>query len=199
MIDNFELIKNTFKFDSEYDFYFIQIIQRKKDHKDSEFKLGVNNNNRLIKAYYIYSTEQLDRYKLEIITFCNTFKARAYIHLNIRNAKQLSLEMLTLLSQNIKCDHYNQLSKLYNTVCGQFHHDKNKTWILDIDTKDNRFIELVEDTIENFEPLGFKTILQVPTKQGVHLIVKPFNTSKMKTFFPEIEIHKNNPTILYTI
>lgn len=56
MINNFEQIKSLLKFEDENEFYFLQIIQRKKDHKESNFKLGISNNNRLIKAYYIYLT-----------------------------------------------------------------------------------------------------------------------------------------------
>ena len=51
MIDNFDLIKTMLKFESEDDFYFAQIIQRKKDNPNGVN--GSNNSSRLIKAYYI--------------------------------------------------------------------------------------------------------------------------------------------------
>ena len=37
----------------------------------------------------------------------------------------------------------------------------------------------------------------IPTKNGLHLICRPFNVSKFKRIFPEIDIHKDNPTILF--
>ena len=198
MIDNFEQIKSLLKFDSEEDFYFLQVIQRKKDHKnDSTTKLGTNNNSRLIKAYYIYSTEQLDRYKEEIIQLCNLFNARAGISLNRRNSRDLSLEMLSLLAYNIKSNHFNQLSNLYNSVCGQYHSEKDKTWILDIDTKDMNVVEKIKNDIVDLEPVGKKDIALIETKNGYHLITKAFNSQKFGLLYPEVEVHKNNPTIVY--
>ena len=61
MIDNFNQISGLLKFDNENEFYFLQIIQRKKDHKEGQI-LGSDNSSRLIRAYYIYSVEQLNKY-----------------------------------------------------------------------------------------------------------------------------------------
>ena len=61
MIDNFEQITSILNFESEDDFYFLQIIQRKKDNPDG--CMGSNNSSRLIKAYSIKSIEELDKKK----------------------------------------------------------------------------------------------------------------------------------------
>ncbi len=199
MIDNFKQISSLLKFDNENQFYFLQIIQRKKDFKEEDTitYLGTNNNNRLIKAYYIYSLEQLERYKSEIIALCTLFKARAGISLNRRDSRVISLEMMKLLADNIKNNHFNQLSKLYNTVCGQYHQEKDKTWIIDIDTKDTNFIDEVTLAISTLEPIGLKQIAIIPSKSGYHLITRSFNSQKFSQMYPKIEIHKNNPTNLY--
>lgn len=197
MINNFELIKPLLKFESENDFYFLQIIQRKKDHKQGNI-LGTSNNSRLIKAYYIYSIEQLEKYKNEIIQLCELFGARAGIGLNKRNSKDLSLEMLALLATNIKSNHFNQLGNLYNTICGQHFVTKDKVWLLDIDTKDEIYINKIKDFVDNIkQPEGVKIITIIPSKQGCHLVTKPFNPNDFYKTFPDIEIHKNNPTNLY--
>jgi len=196
MIDNFELIKSLLKFENEHDFYFLQIIQRKKDHKESQFTLGISNNNRLIKAYYIYNLEQLDRYKLEITILCKEFNARAGICLNRRNAKRLSFEMMKLLAQNISCDHYDQLGGLWNTVCGQHHYDSDKLWIIDIDEKDFDSTKM-QETINKCQPSGMKIVANIPTKNGYHLITKPFDVRDFREEYLDLDIHKNNPTILY--
>ena len=47
-IDNFELILDQLSFDNRDEFYFVQIIQRKKDGNDG---LHVRNGYRLIKSY----------------------------------------------------------------------------------------------------------------------------------------------------
>lgn len=38
---------------------------------------------------------------------------------------------------------------------------------------------------------------EIPTMNGCHLITKPFNLQKFKEKFPKIDVHKNNPTVLY--
>lgn len=48
-IDNFDLIEENLKFESNDDFYFLQVIQRKKDGNVTG---RGNNGARLIKAYY---------------------------------------------------------------------------------------------------------------------------------------------------
>jgi len=196
-VDNFDLIAPMLKFENEFDFYFVQIIQRKKEHKDSQHKLSVSNNNRCIKSYYIDSLDKLQRYELEMKELAGLFVARVCINLNRRNAQKLSFEMMKLLATNISCNHFNQLGKLYDTVSGQHHHDKNKTWIIDIDDKEYDSA-IMESYINSCMPIGEdKIVAKVPTKSGYHIITRPFNLEHFNKEFPGVDIHKNNPTILY--
>lgn len=195
MIDNFDLISKFLTFNSPDEFYFVQIIQRKKDFKDEEHPLGTNNNNRLIKAYYVFSVEQLMKYKEEIISLCNLFKARAGISLNKRNVKAVALEMLELLARDIRVGNYNCISKIYNSVCGQ-NKSSDKLWIVDLDSKNIEDIQNTVDTITSIEPIGDKIKIFVPTKAGWHLITSAFNSQKFSEKC-KWEIHKNNPTLLY--
>ena len=39
--------------------------------------------------------------------------------------------------------------------------------------------------------------MRVPTKNGLHMLVRTFDKSKFNILFPNIDIHKDNPTILY--
>ena len=192
MINNFEQIKSLLKFENENEFYFLQILQRKKEHPE------LGKNNRLIKAYYIYSVEKLEKYKDEIIKLCEVFNARAYIHLNRRNSKVVGFEMMELLATNLKCDQVNFLDKLYNSVFGHHHSDKDKTWIIDIDEKDPEFLVEIGDVLFNIEPKNIDKVIDcIPTKNGYHLITKSFNSQKFGEKYPELDLHKNNPTILY--
>lgn len=75
MVDNFDLIKSLLKFESQDDFYYLQIIQRSKDNPD------IGANNRLVRSYCIRSLEYFESKKKEIKQTCSRFKARAYIHL----------------------------------------------------------------------------------------------------------------------
>ena len=63
-IDNFDLIEENLKFESNDDFYFLQVIQRKKDGNVTG---RGNNGARLIKAYYIHSVDYLEEKKQKII------------------------------------------------------------------------------------------------------------------------------------
>lgn len=200
MQNNFQQIRNLLKFENENEFYFIQIIERKKEHPE------LGRNNRLIKAYYVFSLDKFDEYQNEIIGLCEKFNARAYIHLNRRNAKLVGFEMMELLATNLKLNQFNQLSKLYNSVCGQHHSDKDKTWIIDIDEKNYEIVYDVTKFIKSIEPVGDKVKSVIPTKNGYHLITKPFNRKifgeKVNFLIPhflKFDIHTNNPTILFCL
>lgn len=200
MLNNFEIIKPLLTFKDENHFYFLQVIQRKKDFdKDGGDRIryvGSNNNNRLIKAYYIYSIEQLDRYTSEIIGLCEMFKARAGINLNPRNNRDVALDCLERLARDIRCNNYD-VSKMYNSVCGE-NKGTDKNWIIDLDEHDLPAQGSIMNFLDTIEPFGEKKIIaQVPSKTGMHLITKSFNRQKFKEQFPTIEIHVNNPTNLY--
>lgn len=195
MVDNFDLIESLLDFsNSDKEFYFVQVIQRKKDHKDSNRRLGRNNSARLIKAFYINDLKKWKEYKEEIIALSKLFNARAGINLNKRKYKEVALEMMEQLAHNIKSENYN-VSKLYNSVCGQVK-SKDRLWILDID--DINFNVLKMKEILYYLPAsGDKYVATIPTKSGFHIITKPFNTLEFKKIYPQIDIHKNNPTNLY--
>lgn len=193
MINNLEQIKSLLKFENENEFYFVQVIQRSKENPN----LGKNNN--LIKAYYVYSLDYLDKKFPEMVKLAEVFNARIYIHLNRRNAYNIALELMEDLVYNIRANHLQTLSKSYSSVCGKHHSEKDKTWIIDWDDKEN-----IKDKIEmlkfirTLEPLETdKLIAEIETKNGYHLITRPFNSQKFNEEYPDIEIHKNNPTILY--
>ena len=194
MIDNFEQISKLLKFEDESDFYFIQVLQRNKENPE------LGSNNRLVKGYYIDSLQKLEKYKEEMIKLAQVFNARVYIHLNRRNKRVIALEMLEDLAHCIKSNQF-ELSKIYNTACGRHKSEKDKSWIIDVDNIEG---EITEDRVEVFkqqinllEPIGDKIIANIPTKNGFHLITKPFNSEKFSQMFPVIQLHKNNPTVLF--
>ena len=193
MVDNFELIRTLLKFESKDDFYFIQILQRSKDNPE------IGANNRLVKSYYIRSLEYFDSKKNEIKQVCELYKARAYIHLTKRSYKDVALEMLQNLVQRIRCDQMEEVYRCFTTACGISYQKEDKSWIVDIDDNvDHRTINTILRFIETeCEPIGPKFIALVPTVNGHHLITTPFNLQKFSEQYPEINVHKNNPTLLY--
>lgn len=192
MINNFKLIRNFLKFEDSDDFYFLQILQRKKE----------NPHPRLIKTYTIRTPGYLNDHDDEIITLCHLFNARAYINLNRRSYKKVSFKMLTRLSEYLQTEEYPAVAALYASVCGGFTGSKDKTWVVDIDTKNDAYVKTIKEELEALDPIENKILLEVPTKNGIHLITTPFNreifiNAVRARELPPPDIHKNNPTVLY--
>lgn len=201
MIDNFDLIKSLLDFGDKDKFYFLQILQRKKDAKVGVKVNGTNNNSRLIKAYYVSNLEYFDFIKPEVIELCNIFNARAGINLNKRSFEKTALQHLKLVTDNIINGNYNKVYKTYSSACGKFSHDSNKKWIIDIDKEELYLLEDIKKIVNEIQPYNDlepnKIISEIPSKSGIHLITSPFNLQEFKLNFSNIDVQKNNPTNLY--
>lgn len=202
MIDNLEKILPLLQFESPDDFYYLQILQRKKENP----QLG--SSSRVIKNYYINSQEYLVKHYQEIKKLCEVFNARASIRLNKRSYEKVGFKAMTNLANTMMNKEYSFLKASYDRACGLGHNDKNKTWIVDIDEREVIWLEQILNAISPCEPVGNKIVLQIPSKSGIHLITKPFNTEQFKINFKReleaykmgeinLEIHKDNPTNLY--
>jgi len=195
MVDNFKQISELLTFDSEDEFYFVQIIQRKKDNKGVK---GSNNKNRLMKAYYIRSVEQLMDLKPEMIHLATYFNARVGINLNKRSFEKTAFNTLLKIANQMHNRDFMSVRRAYNTACGIHNAVDDKVWILDIDSlKGSDKIRAIR-AVQYSEPVGTdKLLADIPTNNGYHLITKPFNTLQFSEVCPDIEIHKNNPCALY--
>jgi len=203
MVNNFDAIGKMIGFDDEFDFYFLQILKRRKDNPDLKKDMIV------IANYHIESFEQYIRLMPHIINMCEAENARAYFRVNRRNYKHLSYHMLKLVVEVISSGMVKSLKGSFDSVCGRFHKDPDKKWIVDIDNPDtptpsskavevyrkNKIRELVIELQSETKKTPY--VREIPTKNGLHLITRPFNLKKFKDKFPEIDVHKDNPTILY--
>jgi hypothetical protein len=192
MIDVFEQIKELLVFDSSDDFYYLQILQRKKDNP------GIGSNSRAIKNYYIGSIEYLERRYDEIKALCNQFNARAMLRLNKRSYSKVAFKTMQNIANSMANGEYSFIKKSYDRACGNGHSDKTKKWIIDIDgeVNDERLSDMIH-FIEGCRPDGNKLVAKLPTKNGIHLITTPFDLQDFKNKYPEIDIHKDNPINLY--
>jgi hypothetical protein len=124
------------------------------------------------------------------------FKARAYIHVQKQNHKDVSLNMLATLAERIR-DGANKQQGLFDSVVGQIK-TQEKRWVVDIDIKEKSFIEEVATFINvKCEPIRDKINGIIPTKNGYHLITDKFNVMTFKEKYPDIDIQKKNPTLLF--
>lgn len=193
MINNIELIKPLLNFEEKGDFYMLYILKRKKDQPQGE--RDNHQSVRTIRTYCIKSIEQLESRFEEIIMMCEMFKARAYIHVQKQNHKDVSLNMMVALAQRIQDGNHEQQS-LFDSVVGQLK-TYEKRWIVDIDTTDPDFVYEVADFIKELRPVGFKVEKVIPTKNGRHLITSRFDVKTFSEKYPNIDIQKKNPTLLY--
>ena len=209
MINNLEIIKPLLNFEKPGDFYMLYVFKRKKDQPEGE--RDNHQSVRTIKTYCIESIDHLERRLDEVIQMCEMFKARAYIHVQKQNHFDVSLSMMVDLAQRIQNGQHNQKG-LFDSVVGQLKTNE-KRWIIDVDGMSApspmmiAFIEYYCKPITEVEfdevgiPIGYKVGPKVeaviPTKNGHHLITKRFDVMEFKKQYPDIDIQKKNPTLLY--
>jgi hypothetical protein len=200
MIDNLHQIKSLLNFEKEGDFYMLYILKRKKDQTTDKSN---HQSVRTIKTYCVESVEYLEKRYEEIKELCEMFKARAYIHVQKQSHHDVSLNMLVALAERIGNGQHRQ-QNLFDSVVGQLK-TLEKRWIIDIDgisidgfahvpfyQEMRRYIsELQNETGKEVE------MTFIRTRAGFHIIASPFNLQKFKERYPEVDVQKKNPTILY--
>lgn len=201
LVDNFELLANylfTWRRDlSEDEFYFLQILVRGKDGNH----VSGNNKNRLVKYYVIRSKEQLLDLKEEIIGICGVVNGRAYIHPTRRSLKEVANLALENTAHTFVSQNWIGLRGVYSTAAGQSFVSGDKQFIVDLDefTYDQAkevfdFINTLRGRADN---TGNISQIIIPTVHGYHLITNAFDVGEFTKKYPGIDIHKNNPTLLY--
>jgi hypothetical protein len=192
MINNIDLIKPLLTFDKEGDFYMLYIFKRKKDQTTDRAN---HQSVRTIKTYCIESVEHLEKRYDEVIQLCEMFKARAYIHIQKQNHKDVAMNMITEIVTRIQSGQINQ-QHVFDSVVGQLK-TYEKRWIVDIDDVKLYDLKPIMDFVDTLRPEGPKVDAIIPTKSGYHLITKRFDVMEFKKKYSEIDIQKKNPTLLY--
>lgn len=201
-MDNYLILKEILNFSDPDKFYFIQIYKRRKDNPDMERDMVVLEN------YCISTLDEMEKSFPLIKKICDDNNARAYIRLNRRSYKRVALNMMVRLAKMIESEQYNA-KNIYWSVSGEYHSEENKTWILDIDWVDyegergKMNLDILEKKIEDLQIETGKIPLmkKIPSKNGYHIICRPFNISKLKILINDLGVrmdhHKDNPCILY--
>jgi len=201
MIDNINIIKPLLNFEEKGDFYMLYVFKRKKDQPEGE--KDNHQSVRTIKTYCIESIDHLERRYDEVKQLCEMFKARAYIHVQKQNHRDVSLDMLASLAERIKNGVQNQKG-LFDSVVGQIK-TQEKRWIIDVDdisidgfNHDPSQIEMRNFINELQKEAGREPHMTfIKTRSGFHIITQPFNVMKFKEKYPDVDIQKKNPTLLY--
>lgn len=194
MIDNLDLIKPLLNFENGGDFYMLYVFKRKKDQPENE--RDNHQSVRTIKSYCIDSIDYLEKRYSEIKQLCEMFQARAYIHIQKQNHKDVAMNMITEIVNRIQSGQINQ-KHVFDSVVGQLK-TLEKKWIVDIDNTDEALDRDIQEYINTqCRPFGMKILANIPTKNGHHLITERFDVMEFKRRYPEIDIQKKNPTLLY--
>ncbi len=202
IVDNFELIKDLLIFENEDVFYFLKIIQRRKDNP------SLSTNSKSIKTYYIRSIDDFVKKYDEIKSICNLFNARACLWINKRSFHKVCLKNLENIVNILSNKSYENTISSYDRSCMMSNNEKNKKWIVDVDDDILIWSDLIISSINNCHPIENKIIKILPTKTGKHLITKPFNKIQFKELLKielkkyqlndiNIDIHKDSPINLY--
>ena len=148
--------------------YMVMIINRAKDNQQLR-KSG----RQIIRNYYIDNEEYLLEKYDEILGLVDYFNARAYISLRRVNKNKIGLNLMkatVLKMESGDNSFYNIVSK---AVGMSFDKTWKKFWVIDIDTKE-------EEVLKEIKTLDIIIHSEYNTKNGVHLIVSPFNRSIVK-------------------
>lgn len=205
-VDNLEILLPFIKPASADDFYYLQILQRKKENPE------LGRNSRVIKNYYIKSQEELIKKYGEIKMLCQVFNARASLRLNKRSFEQVAFKTLINNANNMSQRDYINMTNSYDRACGTGHSEEKggKTWLVDVDQEHITWLEEIANAIESTRPDGVKIVAKIPSKSGVHLITKPFDTRqfsenlKKELLFHgvdeiQLDLHRDNPVNLYLV
>lgn len=196
-IDNFNAVAPWVdNLSDQGDFFFVQVMQRNKE------KNNVGSSGYVIKDYHFFDKETFLSKKEEITTLCKAFNARAYFWINPRNCKEVQYEIIREALEAIELGTH-KLFKCVSRALGRKRCNKYKSkWILDFDTKDWSLINKYLDLVRKCRPNVNKILYYVPTVNGIHVITLGFDLEQFKqelaiAKLDNIDIHKDNPTILY--
>ncbi len=160
------------------------------------------------KHYYINSLDKLDSYWDEMVKLCNLFNARLVINLNPRSFEKAAYGLLIKLSNQLRDKDYYGVRKGYDSICGEYHKEIDKRWIIDLDRVNEndkeweekvKSVSFVINSLQTENKGTYKILAEIPSKSGMHIISNPFNINEFQKLFPDIDIHKNNPTNLYIV
>lgn len=185
-INNFNQIFSILSPLEKGDFFYVSILKRRKDNPD------MKGDTKTIKTYYVDYGESLLDIEQSVIRNCKEHNARAYIRLQKRNWFKIALQIISTLSSEIANGTVRNLKDIVNSTCGKYSSDKQKFWIIDVDSTNYLDLSSIGSEIDM---IGLDlTLASFRTVNGYHIITKPFNPQLYKGKW---EIKKEGMTLLY--
>ena len=224
MVNNFKNIKNS-KFFKDFVelsnnmdvFLTILIMKRRKDNP--EMKKDVS----IVRQFTVCNEKEYDDLQPKIIDLCQANNARAYLSVNVRDSREILLNMATKCIEKYK-EKGSSIApwNIFWEVAGQSGIVKgHKRWVIDVDDYDiNNYMDhpiyiIIRDIIcitQSIDTFN-KSFDVIPSRTGFHIIVSPFDIAKFQkdingyigknyqllTDYRNVKdfIKKDNLTILY--
>ena len=178
MRNNFDLISELIdnrlaaisnKADREQLFFFVFLLQRKKDIEE------LHKSTHIVKMYQIKDRKSLLAKRDEIVKLCEVFQCRAMINARVEKLFASCVSASGIGSKKLK-----------------------KYWIIDIDSDTHQVdIAQIEAQIKIATPAEEnKIVAHIPSKTGMHLITTPFDVTQV-TLPASVELKKDCLTNLF--
>lgn len=183
LIDNFDKVAQLMEFNSDDDFYFVQIIKRFKDNPNDDKTQGNYHGGAWypFKGIRVRSAQELLALKPQIIQQCDSNNARAYITVNTRSMKDTDNQIIKVRRQYHRSDPRHIYAD--EIVAAQPKHGKNwkgvrKRFFIDIDptpeyTSDPQKLQKLFSDVKAMIQFCGMTILDeyFTPSGGLHLIL----------------------------
>ena len=205
MTDNFTHFRSFMQLpetESGDAYYVIELVRRGKDCPDLPAA------NYHFKNYYIDTLAKYDKVQDEIRLLCRTLRLRAYVSVNRKSFRRVTLGTIAEMSRRASLDDYRRPYAVFESISGKDMSKDDKHWVVDIDDCLFNIPSSVQKrasiirVIEGCEPEGRKLETMIPTRTGIHLITRPFNLGQFQSrcmeelgFVPDVK--KNHLTLLY--
>ena len=206
MIDNVDVINDMLTFNSEDEFYMLQVLKRRKENQD------MKGDSLPLRTVYLHRKDQLKDISGDLIELADKENARIYLNPNVKSSKKAMLLCMAEMARRAAVENYYKPYKIFYSVAGQIGACRDNRWVIDVDndymemfmeTEEltnihvRDFVKTVLDTLDNCEPDTDKYAGHVITRNGIHIITSPFNPVAFGKVFPKLDVHKNNPTLVY--
>ena len=175
----------------EHDHHIVMIFGRKKDHPDLR-KSTVCFFQEITRKDFI--SEKKPLYK----AMAEHYNARIYVSVNPINFKAARIDLVKRLIDSMEADTHNNITGQLISSCMKNPRKDKKRFMIDIDTKDMAFVNKISDLIAT-ESIKRKVKLEeqlLPTKNGYHMICKPFDVRILEGVVKADDIKKNGMTVL---
>lgn len=200
MVDNFEKLNSILEFESEDDFYMLQVMKRRKENPE------MDKNSVALKTVYLHRKDQLLELKDDLVELADKKNARIYLNPNRKSFKKCTLACLKEFADRISNENFYKPYKIFDSVAGAAG-SKKAIWVIDIDWDEvteqfgdverSVFVNDVCEFINSLKPdIENKVKLVNETKNGTHILTSPFNMYDFMQRY-KIQVHKNNPTLVY--